>query len=105
MSESGTARRKSGKFFLKPPPGKTPGQPYSYTENPRPEGEVRFVLPGTRKKQAAQGMSLTRFVRLWDANLTPIHVHIDTTHFDSTSTPQPFLDPDVLERWRRERKE
>ncbi|KAL2106330.1 hypothetical protein VUR80DRAFT_9668 [Thermomyces stellatus] len=83
MSESRPSGKKSEKFFLKPPPERTPGQPYSYTETPRPRGEVRFILPGAKKKQAAQ----------------------ETTHFDSTNTPQPFLDPDVLERWRRERKE
>lgn len=28
---------------------------------------------------------------------------LEITPFNSTDTPQPFIDPEVLERWRRER--
>ena len=107
MSDSASSKRKSGKFFLKAPPGRTPGQPYSYTETPRPKGEVRFVLPG-RKKQTTQGIYASNAIppkfRGTISKPTLVHPHIETTHFNSTNTPQPFLDPDVLEQWRREQK-
>lgn len=72
MSPPGPSGGNPGKFYIKAPHEWTPGQPY--TETPRAKGEVRFVLPGARRKQAAQRMSLDR--------PTLLHLQEGLTHHD-----------------------
>lgn len=76
-----------------------PGQSYSYTE-PTPRGEVRFVLPGAKQKEGGM-CPRPRYVLVHRSLIS--HIVLEITPFNSTDTPQPFIDPDIIERWRRER--
>ncbi|CAG9989812.1 unnamed protein product [Clonostachys byssicola] len=61
-----SATKRPVKLTFKPAP-----EPSSHTHCPKPSSELKFVLPGTKPE--------------------PEEVLVDTT-----ATPQPFLDPEIL---------